>query len=398
MPALPWHHFLALAATLMLAGGSYVAAPWLLPARIDEGPLVQATSTSGATLVWYTTRPIACTLSYGYDRPELAAEVTSSGLRHAARLSGLEAERRVGYVIRAGARELFRGALRTDKAAGQAFSFLVFGDSGRGSREQYLLAARMRTMTPAPDFLVHTGDLIYPDGARRRYRGRFFAPYRESLAEMPFWPSLGNHDVDDGHTPGYREIFELPVNGPPSQPAENNYWFDYADARFVVLDSNVAEAVLRDELAPWVRAAFQNAPPWRFAVLHHPPYTAGKYEPDLSVRRTLSPVFEEAGVTLVFNGHDHMYQRSHPLRGDRPVTDGAGVVYVVSGAGGARLYTPKARDAAPPEIAVVNNDRHSFTHVQISGDVLRLRQVDLDGATLDEATLRRPADATKTDP
>ena len=96
--------------------------------------------------------------------------------------------------------------------------------------------------------------------------------------------------------------------------------------------------------------------------------------------RILAPVFEAGKVDLVFNGHVHNYQRSYPddrsspprrtAPGRRWVQDGKlskarhvdgkwtldktfngktdttpeGVIYVVTGAGGQRLYNPEQQD------------------------------------------------------
>jgi hypothetical protein len=97
------------------------------------------------------------------------------------------------------------------------------------------------------------------------------------------------------------------------------------------------------------------------------------------------PVFEETGVTIVFSGHDHNYQRTKPLHGGAAVESEQGVTYVITGAGGAALYQPKPK--TPDYLAASNFDRHSFTHVVIDGDELTLRQIDADGEILDELRL-----------
>ncbi len=46
-------------AAIAASGGLYAAAPWLLPVRIVEGPMVQMATPDSATLIWYTSRPTA---------------------------------------------------------------------------------------------------------------------------------------------------------------------------------------------------------------------------------------------------------------------------------------------------------------------------------------------------
>jgi 3',5'-cyclic AMP phosphodiesterase CpdA len=158
-----------------------------------------------------------------------------------------------------------------------------------------------------------------------------------------------------------------------------------------VVDSNLDEAALRDHVAPWLAEVLGEPDArWKFVVFHHPPYTGGAYQPDERIQRTLVPVFEATGVDIVFNGHDHMYERTHPIRNGEAAEDGDGVVYVVSGAGGARLYEALPIDQRPPYLAALYNETHSFTKVSISGNQLTLEQIALGGETVDQWTFQKP--------
>lgn len=375
----------------------YWASPWLLPLSIAEGPLLQQPGPTSVRVVWYLSRPDEC--SFRISSP---ARITAAhaGRRWSVLVEGLAPGREYTYEILDGERVLSAHSLRTPGTAPTPFSFAVFGDSGKGTRQQFLLAGQMARA--GPDFLVHTGDIVYPDGSRRRYRRRFFDPYRELLPKAAIWPCLGNHDVSEPGAAAYHEIFELPANGPGGRPPEENYWFDYGSARFIVFNSNLSEADLSAQVAPWIADCLRDAPLWRFAVFHHPPYTAGSHDPDLAIQRVIVPLLERGQVDVVFNGHDHMYQRTLPLVDGRPAEDAAaargrdaallapsasgtpGVVYIVSGAGGAKLYDLLPESQRPSYFAALNNQVHSFTLVKIDGAALRLQQIDLNGEVIDE--------------
>ncbi len=191
-------------------------------------------------------------------------------------------------------------------------------------------------------------------------------------------------------------MFDLPTNGPPDEPAEHHYWFDYASARIAVVDSNVGEQRLREHVAPWLREVMaSSAQRWKFVSLHHPPYTGGKYPPNLIVQQTLVPVFEETGVDVVFAGHDHNYQRIKPIWRGEPVESGPSVRYVVTGAGGARLYEQTPDSPGQRYVDVFYADMHSYSHVWIDGDKLDFRQVNVLGDTVDEWSIIKPAPATQ---
>ncbi len=373
-------------ATLIATAASLVVwhfvTPKLIPLRIVEGPMVQAVTATGFELVWYTTDATDCKVEID---PKADVRPSRDGRRHRAVCSNLPAGQAVAYSVQTvGGRVLSASEVVLPSDTDGAMSFIVFGDSGKGTREQYRLAQAMGEWKP--DFYVHTGDVVYGSGERAKYASRFFAPYASELARRPFWPSLGNHDLPN--VSAYHEVFELPENGPTGLPAERNYWFDAGPCRFVVIDTTSVEddedSTLANSIAPWARDVLSEpGPQWRFCVFHHPPFTGGKYEENVRIQETLVPVFEETGVDIVFNGHDHMYQRMRPLRAGTVTTrDEGGVVYVITGAGGARLYEP--RDAAPAYVAKMNHAVHSFTLIKIADDTLTLYQLDADGNTLDE--------------
>ena len=102
------------------------------------------------------------------------------------------------------------------------------------------------------------------------------------------------------------------------------------------------------------------------------------------------PVIEATGVDAVFNGHDHNYQRTMPLRDGQIVDPESGVVYVVTGAGGGQLY--EVHEPPPGWIAAQDSQHFSFTQVTIDGDDLTLRQIAMDGSVLDEYVMWKSAE------
>ncbi len=364
--------------------------PWLVPAFVYEGPLVQNTRDRRAVLVWYMSRAVGdgIVVHLGDDR---LIPVECVGSRCRAVLTDLPPGADIPYRIVYDQRTLVADTLRTMRRSDQPYTFVVFGDSGKATQAQFRLADQI--VASDPDFVLHTGDLIYGRGERYLYRSRFFVPYAPLLRRVNFWPCIGNHDVfiPVEQAPYFR-VFELPRNGPEGLPPEHDYWFDYANARVVVIDSERDERTLREIVAPWVERVFAaGASRWKFVVFHRPPYTAGQHPPRVQIQRALAPAFERAGVDIVFNGHDHMYERTVPIRDGRIAPDGRGVVYVVSGAGGARLYTAFPPDQRPDYIAMLNNDVHSFTRVRVAGDTLILDQIALGGDEIDHWVLHKPA-------
>jgi hypothetical protein len=169
---------------------------------------------------------------------------------------------------------------------------------------------------------------------------------------------------------------------------QSNYSFDYGTAHVLFLDAN--PHIFNDNLpsgnayntAPPVFTAYppellkfvinnldSSTQPWKIVVFHQPAFSSGDATIVNNQMRAIAKVLEDHGVNMVFNGHEHNYQRTYPLlatdRTAGPVSttsgtpaviadtnfDGRtrlvpdGVLYMVEGAGGNRDFDG---DDAPP--------------------------------------------------
>jgi 3',5'-cyclic AMP phosphodiesterase CpdA len=223
--------------------------------------------------------------------------------------------------------------------------FAVFGDLGDGSPEQ----ARVARVLEAADvqFALLTGDIVYPKGENAAYDKKYFGVYRGLLTGLAFFPAIGNHDYGNAWTAragqkyyeeGYLKVFQRP----------KYYSFDAGDVHFVSLDTNEAfntggaEPIgLGSEQRAWLEKDLAASKAvWKMVFLHVPLYSTSRNHGDNAwLRRVLQPVFEKHGVSFVFAGHDHVYQRSKTIKG---------VTYVTVGTGGGRV---KARGREAPWLA-----------------------------------------------
>ncbi len=289
----------------------------------------------------------------------------------------------------------FSGPPTTDSE----FRFIALGDSGNGSNTQTSLAALMAKQSP--QLIIHVGDLVYPAGATSDYAANFYEPNAELIRSIPFMPCEGNHDVaTELGAPLLRE-FVLPRNGPPGIEPERNYWFDYGNARFVALDTNLKAAhgaitheEMKTTVATWLRKVLtDSAATWKFVYFHHPFYTGSSHSAEGSayVKEAYLDVMESAGVDIVFWGHNHLYERIGPMWKDNLVADTAtpGIVYITTGAGGVSRYPE--RDDPPAYVRAHNDEVFSFTVVDVNGSRLRLRQISEDNQVIDEISLVKPA-------
>jgi hypothetical protein len=353
--------------------------------ELVRGPYLQLLTTTGVTIVWNTDVPAACSLAI---RPLSGTNAVISGETDtvcAIPVAGLAPGGQYAYVPRAdGAPLISESIFRTDPdPPGQPFSFLVVGDTGSGGADQDAVRDRMLE-TPA-DFAVHTGDMVYPEGAAEDYDPKFFSPYRDLIRRLDFWPCLGNHDWNKTtpHGQPWRDAFYTPANNPDQN--ENYYSFDFGNAHFVVLNSNGNTAPGKAQYTFLDSDLAATTALWKFVVFHHTIYSSGiKHGSDLGIRADLVPLFDGHGVDIVFMGHEHNYERTKPLYANQVVPPGQGTVYITTGGGGKDLY-PLGSPLSP--FTEYAESVHHFTRVVVDGDSLLEQMIGEDGVVRDAVTL-----------
>ncbi len=370
---------------------------------IAAGPMIQMLEPHGFTLVGQGPTDEILTLEVKKSDGSYTQAFEAKPIRgrYECSIDGLQPATQYDYAVRrtknSSNESIATGQVQTAPEPGTPFSFMAFGDSGEANEAQYALAKVMEKY-PVP-LIIHTGDLVYPSGAASEYVRRFYDPYRELLRRSAFYPVAGNHDYDDTLGAPMWAAFVLPRNGPTGSVPEEHYWFDFGDVRFVGINSNRSYETLRDVVAPWLEKVLADAGNrWKVVFFHHPAYAHGKYPPSGKIRTLLVPIFDRYQVDLVLNGHDHMYQRTYPLRQEQVVTRdsahvsaGNGTVYVVTAAGGSDLY---AISTEPVDwMYKQDNTQRSFTIVDVTGNELKVRQIGMDDRMIDEFSIERPATA-----
>jgi hypothetical protein len=254
--------------------------------------------------------------------------------------------------------------------------FAVIGDSGRGSTAQHEVAATMaRYHRRFPfAFTLMLGDNIYEGPATADdYRRKFEEPYATLLERgVRFHAVLGNHDDPNQrfyprfHMKGepyytFRPPGKLPLVGP--------------GVRFFALNSTN----LDDEQFAWLERELETSDSeWKIVFLHHPLYTGGRYRLRASALRwSLERLFIAYGVSVVFSGHEHFYQRTTLQRG---------VQYFVSGGAGS-LRKGDARQTSA--IARSFDADYHFMLVEIDGHELHFQAISRAGVTVDAGIIRR---------
>jgi hypothetical protein len=374
-----------------------------------------------------------------------------------ARLSGLEPGRTYYYLaghhgLDASGEAAGVGSFTTAPRGRAPFTFTAFGDQGVTED-----AARTTSMIRAqnPAFHLHAGDLSYAESGGRglitdpydpRVWDEFLAEIEPAAARIPWQVAVGNHELEawysaDGYA-GQRARFGFPAADGSAQPPVY-YCFTYGNVAFLSLDANDVSYEIRANLgyagaaqAAWLDrtlAGFRAAPEIDFIVVffHHCAYsTCSSHGSDGGVREHWAPLFDRHGVDLVINGHNHIYERTDPVRAGSATglaPPGAtvypaisGPTYIVAGAAGKNLYEFPAADSylgSPAEADSIASRVHrpdgtaqaetaTWSRVRYTGFCLlvadsepgwrpgatarlRIRAVAADGAEIDHVDLVR---------
>ncbi len=366
------------------------------------GPLVQMGADGRLRLVWWTNVPGEAAVALLSHTPQ---EVPATGQewqktdasppldrawRYVAVLPDLPADTRLPYRLLLNGQALgpptpFR--LRVPPRR-PPVRLAIIGDYGAGT--PWAEAVRDLVRQQQPDLILTAGDNAYNRGRYDEFRTRVFNLYGDLMAQVPFMPAIGNHDNATAHAQPYLDFFELPRQALRPQEAERYYSFDVANVHVIVLDTTdaldgVSDLAL-DDMADWLAEDLaRTRQPWRIAVFHHPPYSAGAHGSDRRVRRWLVPLLEAGGVQWVFNGHEHDYQRTCPLREDRCVSAKEGVTYVITGGGGAWLRPTGSEWFTARSLSV-----HEAAFLTVESCRTVLRVYDVAGNLIDRAEKTLP--------
>ncbi|HWU87917.1 MAG TPA: metallophosphoesterase, partial [Kofleriaceae bacterium] len=265
------------------------------------------------------------------------------GRRHVFELSGLAPHSAYAYRVTAGAARSPRIELHTLPGPGAVIRLGVYGDVRGGHATHKQLVDRM--LREGLDAVAVTGDMVLHGSDEADWQ-RFFAVTSELLAQVPYYPAVGNHDLGwDGadHAKRAEEVFALPP-GPPGRP-DGAYWYsrDLADVHLVFLDSNAYD---RTEQEVWLEADLAAARSRKvraiLAFTHDGPFARGYHGGNAIARARYVPILARHRVDLVLAGHDHLYQRGEQ----------GGLRYVVTGGGGAALYNIRCGVPGRPRCTV----------------------------------------------
>jgi hypothetical protein len=362
----------------------------------------QRDPTTTMTISWLGAAGCSTTLQWRKKGAEgwQTSEGTSAPFPHTAKtltqteLAGLEPD--CTYEFRLGQGGVVRRFRTLPAKLARPLTFIEGGDTQNGP----VLEPMMRMVASRnPAFAVIGGDLTNDDGKPEAapWVMRFFQSIHENLVTpdgrmIPVVVCVGNHDLSRKNQHRLNEA-ELPSTSAERRetapfflaawpfPGERGHGvLDVGDyLSLVLLDTNHFNAVDGPQ-ANWLREVLdaRRGIPHLFPVYHVPAYPGVRdMQDELSrrIRETWCPLFEQAGVEVAFEHHEHALKVTQPMRGGRIVEDG--VVYLGGGAWAAELRNPRSPEDEP-HLAKTMKVHHVF-EVILKPEGRKVRALDLEG-------------------
>ncbi len=220
--------------------------------------------------------------------------------------------------------------------------FVIGGDVGVGERP---VGTHQAAAAADPLFAIIGGDLSYADGVKVERKIQYLREWHQHMRGpdnrlIPHVATIGNHEVRGGyhgttqHAPFFYSLFA-------TRPYSTLDLGDYLS--IVLLDSDHT-ASITGEQTTWLEQtlASRRHVPHVFPVYHVPAYPSYRpFDGEVSrrVREHWVPLFEQYGIRMAFENHDHTYKRTHPLRGGQ-IDAAQGILYLGDGAWGIGTRTP----------------------------------------------------------
>ncbi len=250
-------------------------------------------------------------------------------------------------------------------------SLAAIGDTGANTPFQRDVAAQLLAYHHQQplDGVLHLGDIIYPQGEIERFGQSHYTKHYQPLWDegVPFYLSLGNHDVLKGFRPEILSFYKMPARYYTYQVAQG-----VGSTRVTVdcfaLDTNIYK---NPGQISWLKKALANSKAdWQVVYGHHPLYSSGAHGSHSKLAKAYAPLFKQYGVDLYIAGHEHDYERFKPM---------AGTLHVVSGGGGAYL---RGFSSKHPQ-SVLRLRAHHFTALQFGKTTAHGQAIDKTGKIID---------------
>jgi len=363
--------------------------PWGIRINFPNDPR------NSATIAWFTTNsPSDQKVEYGISSGSYSMQAASQFYKLGevylsyANLEGLTPNTRyfyrVGSTTDGWSEEYnFTTAPQFKDYGRKSIHFAAFGDS-RSNREARRMVANLILQNSTylfgslPEFILHDGDFV-SDGEKTELWDYYFDDMNPLLANVPIYPAPGNHEFGGlfNLESFYLENFFLPQNS----GTEWYYSFNWGFVHVLSLDSESHGIPPFNQFNQnWLKFDLEKSYSdsnilWKVALFHQPYFTSGGHSERDDLRRAWAPLFDQFGVDIVFNGHNHNYERIYPINANKEYISSENTTYlnldrpIYITTGCAAMGNPNGLPSNPKPYSYLFNASWHYCDINVSIDL-----------------------------
>ncbi|MGB7936677.1 MAG: metallophosphoesterase [Nitrososphaeraceae archaeon] len=246
------------------------------------------------------------------------------------------------------------------------FNFAAAGDFGCSTNTKNTVE---NMQSKEPEIVLALGDLSYHSTADCWFD--MMSPIKDKLMI-----TLGHHDVEDGQAKMDQYLNSFGLEKPFYSYEYNKVHFLVMSAKSVYYKGSEQYNFILEDLK---KASENKDVNWIVVSSYGPPYTSpSEHTAFKELRDVYHPIFEKYGVDLVLSGHNHNYQRTHPITynpndSSEPVVTNDrtteynsqkdGIVFAIVGTGGVNFYS---FDGQAPFVDTQFANKFGFLNIDIS--------------------------------
>ena len=301
-------------------------------------------------------------------------------------LKGLTPDTTYDYLVGSEGAFTDKATFRTDAKGRTDSEFFVIGDIQNPDKTNLnAIIDKLNEGGKRYDFGIQTGDAVDNGADYDDWNSVGQVLGAGKLGSVDLISVMGNHEYyGDSEGKVSAAMYNNPDTGEGACSSVEYGNIYIATINFANNRSQIKAA------AEWLKkdAAKSNAQ-WKILCSHQPPYFTNSTGGNDPVYEYIPDAVEEAGIDVVFSGHDHSLARTNPLIDDKRDEDN-GVLYYVCGSTGGKSYPITTMDKFDyDEIFKLVTTDYNATYLTASSDEnkMTINMYDLKGGLIDSVTI-----------
>ena len=277
----------------------------------------------------------------------------------------------------------------TAGASGASQKFFVLGDIQ--AEDTTNISNIFNTLkTGSYDFGIQTGDVVDSPTNFAKLDEMVQLLNAKELGSADMIHVLGNHEFEgDGNADIAGSVFALPKH------SMGSCWSTtYGNVYVAVINYSGVGSDMKAAAEWLVQDAKASDATWKILTVHQPAYYTNAKGGNGPMTQYIPAAAEEAGIDVVFAGHDHSFARTNPLKGGEIDAEN-GVYYYICGSSGEKSYAINSQDVFDYEkvFAQATTDFNAiYLSVEANRSQMKINVYDMqaDGTSklLDNVTLK----------